>query len=120
MEPSTGSGSASHASKKSIHVCTSEDATPGRYTCYDIGTFLALNTVLATTCTVDVAKEAFEQSESVSKAHQKIMVTDAHAGLARGSNSKLEHRIRGDQTGEKKEGRMRSRVGSLMNKVVRN
>ena len=45
--------------------------------------------MLAITTTVNVAGEAFEQSENLSKAHPSIEITDAHAGLARGAGAKV-------------------------------
>lgn len=107
--------STSNASTQSTKVQASEDGTPGRYTCYDTGSFLALYIVLATTSTLDAASEAFEQGENVSKAHQKIQITDAHVGLARRPSSKG----RGpEQADGKVKGRMGLRVGGLIKKVV--
>lgn len=108
--------STSNASMQSTSVHATEDETPGRYTCYDTGIFLALYIVLATTSTVEAAAEAFEQSENVSKAHQKIQITDAHAELTRRPSSKG----RGlEQANGKVKGRMGLRVGGLIKKVVR-
>lgn len=81
--------------------------------------------MLATTSTVNVAGEAFEQSENSSKAHPSIEITDAHAGLAGGAGAKV-RRSRSEERGDgevkvkgKGKGRMGSRVGGLMKRVVR-
>lgn len=79
--------------------------------------------MLATTCTVNVASEAFEQSENLLKAHPSIEITDAHAGLAGGAGAKV-RRSRSEERGDgevkvKGKGRMGSRVGGLMKRVVR-
>ena len=93
-----------------------ENGTPGRYTCYDTGTFLALYIVLGTTCTVDIASEAFEQSEKMSRAHPRIQITDAHEKLARRPSRKERRGTAEDQAAEKGKGRMRK----WLEKVVRN
>ena len=109
---------ASSPSATSTHVQIHEDTTPGRYTCYDIGTFLALYLILATTRTVDAASEAFEQSEDVLKAHPKIEITDAHAALVRRLSSNVRHHRSEEQSGEREKKRMGSRFGSKVKKLV--
>lgn len=120
MDHSITQGSAPDTRVTSTHIYSPGNATPGRYTCYDTGTFLALYIVLATTCTVDVASEAFEQSENVSKAHPNIEITDAHAGLARRRSRKVRRGIGEKHASEKKKGQMRSRIGELLKKVLEN
>ena len=120
MDHSITQASSSNNSVTSPHVYSPEKATSGRYTCYDAGTFLALYIVLATTGTIDVASEAFEQSEKMSKAHQHIEITDAHEKLARRPSRKLRHSAGGDQDGGKEKGQMRSRIGEWLERVVRN
>lgn len=119
MNYSTTQDSDSNTSVASTHIYSSENATPGRYTCYDTGTFLALYIVLATTCTVDAASEAFEQSEKVSKAHPNIEITNAHAKLAKRRSRHIRRDTDKNQAGEKK-GRMRSRISKWLEKVVQN
>ena len=97
-----------------------EETTPGRYTCYDTGTFLALVIILATTNTVDAASQAFEQSENVLKAHQKIEITDAHAALARYPSSNLERTESEKEAAMEENGRMGSRFCSKVKKLVQN
>lgn len=116
MAHSNTQDSTSNASMQSTNVQPTKGGTPGRYTCYDIGIFLALNIVLATTSTVDAAAEAFEQSENVSKAHQKIQITDAHVGLTRRPS------LKGggpEQADGKVKRRMGLRVGGSIKRVVR-
>ena len=120
MAHSTAQCSTSSASIPSIHVHAAEDTTPGRYTCYDTGIFLALIIVLATTSTVDVASEAFEQSENVSQAHEKIQITDAHVELARRPSLKERRGAGREQVDGNMKAWMGFRVGVLMKKVVRN
>lgn len=119
MDHSTTQGSASNTSVTSIHICNSENGPPGRYTCYDIGTFLALYIVLGTTCTVDVAGEAYEQSEKASKAHQNVEITDAHVKMARRPGRKVRRDTGENQAGEKGADEI-SRIGKWLEKVVRN
>ena len=121
MDHSITKASSSNSIVTSPHAHNSEKATPGRYTCYDAGTFLAVYIVLATTGTIDVASEAFDQSEKMSKAHQHIEITDAHEKLARRPSRKVRRSAGEDQDGEKKKkGQMRSRIGEWLEKAVRN
>ena len=108
------------ASVTSTRLGFHEDMTPGRYTCYDTGTFLALYIILATTSTVDAASQAFEQSEKLLKAHRKIEITDAHAALARYPISTLGRTGSEEQAGKVENGRMGSRFRSKVKKLVRN
>ncbi|CAF9924239.1 MAG: hypothetical protein ALECFALPRED_002714 [Alectoria fallacina] len=117
MDHSIIHSSASNTSVPCTHVYGSENATPGRYTCYDAGTFLALYIVLATTCTVNVASEAFERSEKVSKAHQNIEITDAHGKLARRPGWKVRRGTGEGQGDEEKKG---TRIGKWLEKIGRN
>lgn len=101
MDHSITQESTSNPSVSSTQIQNPENAKPGRYTCYDTGIFLSLYIVLATTSTVNVASEAFEQSEKVAKAHQTIEITDAHRELARRPSRKTG--CKGEyQAGEKK------------------
>lgn len=119
MDYSTTQGSTSNTSAPSAHTHSSENATPARYTCYDTATFLALIIVVATTRTVDVADEAFEQAEKESKAHRSIEITNAHHQLARRPSRKVRRCTGADQAGaEKRNGRMRSHIGKWLDKVV--
>ena len=111
---------ASKASVTSIRLDFHEDMTPGRYTCYDTGTFLALYIILATTRTVDTASQAFEQSEKLLKAHRKIEITDAHAALARHASSKLGRTGSEEQAGKEVNGWVGSRFCSMLKKLVQN
>lgn len=118
MDHSITQGSTSNTPVPSTHIPGSENTTSGRYTCYDTGIFLALYIILATTCTVDLASEAFEQSEKVLKAHQSIEITDAHRELAKRPGRKARRGAGGDQAGEKKMGRMRRRIGKLLERIM--
>ena len=112
---------ASKASVTSTQLNFHEDTTPpGRYTCYHTGTFLALYIILATTSTVDAASQAFEHSENVLKAHQKIEITDAHAALARHPSSNLGRTESEDQAGKGENVRMGFRFCSKVKKLVQN
>ena len=111
---------ASKASVTSTQLDYHEDTTPGRYTCYDTGTFLALYIILATTSTVDAASQAFEQSEKLLKAHQKIEITDAHAALVRRPSSNVGRNRSEEQAGKEENGRMGSRFCSKVKKLVQN
>lgn len=113
-------GSTPNPSVSSTQIHNSENATPGRYTCYDTGIFLSLYIVLATTSTVNVASEAFEQSEKVVNAQQSIEITDAHRELARRPIQKTSRGIGDDQAGEKMKRRMTSRIGKILGKVAGN
>lgn len=108
MDHSLTQGSTSDPPVSPTETPTSENAAPGRYTCYDTGIFLSLYIILATTSTVNVASEAFEQSEKVAKAHQSIEITDSHRALAKRPGRKARRGTGDDQAGEKKKGRMRS------------
>ena len=119
MDLSITQGSTPNPSVSSPQIHNSENATPARYTCYDTGIFLSLYIVLAITSTLNVASEAFEQSEKVAKAQQTIEITDAHRKLARRPSRRRGRK--GDyQAGEKKKGRMTSRIGKLLGKAVQN
>ena len=120
MDHSITQRSTPNPSVSSTQIHNSENATPGRYTCYDTGIFLSLYIILATTSTVNVASEAFEQSEKVVKAHQSIEITDAHRDLARRSTRRTRRGTGESQAGEKKKGRMTSRIGKILGKVVGN
>ena len=109
---------ASKASVTSSQLDFHKDTTPGRYTCYDTGTFLALYIILATTSTVDAASQAFEQSEKLVNAHQKIEITDAHAALARRPTSNVGRTGSEEQAGKEANGRMGSRFCSQVKKLV--
>ena len=109
---------ASKPSVTSTQLDFQEDTTPGRYTCYDTNTFLALYIILATTSTLDAASQAFEQGEKLLKAHRKIEITDAHAALARHPSSNLGRTGSGEQAGEEGNGRIRSRFWSKVMKLV--
>ena len=111
---------ASKASLTPTQLEFHEDTTPGRYTCYDTGTFLALYIILATTSTVDAASQAFEQSEKLLKAHQKIEITDAHAALVRHPSSNVGRTRSEEQAGKEENGRMGSRFCSKVKKLVQN
>ena len=111
---------ASKASVTSTQLNFHEDTTPGKYTCYDTGTFLALYIILATTSTVDAASQAFEHSENVLKAHQKIEITDAHAALTRHPSSNLGRTKSKEQAGKEENRRMGSRFCSKVKKLVQN
>ena len=108
------------ASATSTQLDFHEDTTPGRYTCYDTGTFPALFIILATTRTVDAASQAFEHSENVLKAHKKIEITDAHAALARHPGSNLGRTESEEQAGKEENGRMGSRFCSKVKKLLQN
>ena len=102
--------STSNPSVPPTQIHTSKHATSGRYTCYDTGIFLSLYIVLATTSTVNVASEAFEQGEKVAKAHHSIEITDSHRALTRRPSHRARRGIVEDQAGEKRKGRMRSPI----------
>ena len=108
------------ASVKPTLLDSQQGTTPGRYTCYDTGTFLALFIILATTSTVDAASQAFERSEGLLKAHRKIDITDAHAALARHPSSDLGRPESEDQPGKGAKGRMGSRFCSKMKRLLQN
>ena len=108
-----------NTSVTSTHIYNPDNTTPGRYTCYDTATFLALYIILGTTCTINVASEAFEQSEKVSKAHKNIEITDAHEKLARRPNRGVRYGSGKDEAGKKKMRQIRSRIGEWLEKVVR-
>ena len=67
-----------------------------------------------------MASEAFERSEQVSKAHPNMEITDAHMELARNPSLKVRRGTTEGQADEKKEERMKFRVGNWLKKVVRN
>ena len=113
MDPSITQSSASNDS-----VTSTPDATPARYTCYDTGTFLALYIALATSGTVELARDAFEQSENVSKAHPTIEVTDAHVKLATRHSRKVKRGTGEDEAEEKTDG-MRYRIGKWLQEIMR-
>ena len=120
MDHSIAQASVYNTSVTSTHIYNSDNTTHVKYTCYDTATFLALYIILGTTCTIDVASEAFEQSEKVSKAHKNIEITDAHKNLTRRPSREVRCGTSEDQAGEKKMRQMRSRIGEWLEKVVRN
>ena len=67
---------------------------------------------------MNVASEAFEQSEKVSKAHQNIEITDAHGKLARRPSRKV-RRGTGEGQGDEKK-KKGTRIGKWLEKIVRN
>ena len=88
MDPSFAQASASNTPVTAMHTCISEAAASRRYTCHDTDTLLALYSVLAATCTIDIASEVSERSEKVLKTHASIDIIKAHIEPARNPSLK--------------------------------